>query len=245
MVLEKRSMLVEELLCLWMIAWHEGRSIRRKADHIASLAHSYAFIVIYSLVSAAHYTQMCITHTSTKSKALEDDHSSQLPAQGHLVGLFRSCGRIWHFADTRNDGRALVGQMLAYDKHMNFVLAECEEFRTIKAKKTKGDDSEPSTTQQKRTLGLVILRGETIVSVQVEGPPPVTAEEKGLMAGPGRGVAAGRGMPLGAGAPALAARPLAYAQAPPGFPPGMPGLPAGMPPGFPGGLPPGMPPPAG
>jgi small nuclear ribonucleoprotein (snRNP)-like protein len=33
---------------------------------------------------------------------------------------------------TRNDGRALVGQMLAYDKHMNFVLAECEEFRTVK-----------------------------------------------------------------------------------------------------------------
>jgi hypothetical protein len=32
----------------------------------------------------------------------------------------------------RNDGRALVGQMLAYDKHMNFVLAECEEFRTVK-----------------------------------------------------------------------------------------------------------------
>ena len=32
----------------------------------------------------------------------------------------------------RNDGRSLVGQMLAYDKHMNFVLAECEEFRTVK-----------------------------------------------------------------------------------------------------------------
>ena len=34
----------------------------------------------------------------------------------------------------RNDGRALVGQMLAYDKHMNFVLAECEEFRTVKVR---------------------------------------------------------------------------------------------------------------
>lgn len=54
--------------------------------------------------------------------------------------------------------------------------------------------------QQKRTLGLVVLRGETIVSVTVEGPPPVVNDDKtGLMAGPGKGVAAGRGMPLGAG----------------------------------------------
>jgi hypothetical protein len=54
--------------------------------------------------------------------------------------------------------------------------------------------------QQKRTLGLVILRGESIVSVTVEGPPPATSESTGgLTAGPGKGVPAGRGMPLGAG----------------------------------------------
>jgi small nuclear ribonucleoprotein B and B' len=120
---------------------------------------------------------------------------------------------------SRNDGRALVGQMLAYDKHMNFVLAECEEFRTVKVslyyfcrikrsiadgqgKKTKEastTDAAPSV-QQKRTLGLVILRGESIVSVTVEGPPPATSESTGgLTAGPGKGVPAGRGMPLGAG----------------------------------------------
>jgi len=170
--------------------------------------------------------------------------------------------------DGRNDGRSLVGQMLAYDKHMNFVLSECEEFRTVKvrddtkprihiprcprwkvtdsqSKKAKTDEP-TSTVQQKRTLGLVILRGETIVSVQVEGPPPVVGESKGLAPGPGAGVAAGRGMGLGAGAPGamggMAARPMAYARPPPGFPPGMPGMPAGMPPGFPGGMPPGMPP---
>lgn len=137
---------------------------------------------------------------------------------------------------TLNDGRQLVGQMLAYDKHMNFVLAECEEFRTVKSKK----DSETITVQQKRTLGLVILRGETIVSVSVEGPPPVASSGPGIAAGPGVGVPAGRGMPLG-GAPAMAARPMAYARPPPGFPPGMAGLPPGMPPGFPG-APPGMPP---
>jgi hypothetical protein len=43
------------------------------------------------------------------------------------------CGLSGGVADgSRNDGRALVGQMLAYDKHMNFVLSECEEFRTVK-----------------------------------------------------------------------------------------------------------------
>jgi small nuclear ribonucleoprotein B and B' len=40
------------------------------------------------------------------------------------------------------------------------------------------------------------LVGETIVSISVEGPPPNKDDEgKGLMAGPGKGVAAGRGMP--------------------------------------------------
>ncbi|ODN79455.1 hypothetical protein, variant [Cryptococcus amylolentus CBS 6039] len=145
---------------------------------------------------------------------------------------------------TLNDGRSLVGQMLAYDKHMNFVLAECEEFRTVKSKKKTGTNEPAPPTQQKRTLGLVILRGETIVSVSVEGPPPVQKDEPSLAPGPGQGAAAGRGMPLGAGAPgAMGARPMAYARPPPGFP-GAPGLPPGMPPGFPpaGVLPPGMPP---
>jgi small nuclear ribonucleoprotein (snRNP)-like protein len=105
---------------------------------------------------------------------------------------------------------------------MNFVLAECEEFRTVKvgtvfrvdtpemdqrankcqgkkAKDTNTTEAAPSV-QQKRTLGLVILRGESIVSVTVEGPPPSTADASGgLTAGPGKGVPAGRGRPLGAG----------------------------------------------
>ena len=84
----------------------------------------------------------------------------------------------WRLKVTLNDGRHLTGQMLAFDKHMNLVLADCEEFRRIKPKKKSGESDVPVELEQKRTLGLVILRGETVVSLSVEGPPPVTDEDK-------------------------------------------------------------------
>ena len=38
---------------------------------------------------------------------------------------------------TLNDSRQLVGQMLAFDKHMNLVIADTEEFRVVKKKRSK------------------------------------------------------------------------------------------------------------
>lgn len=84
----------------------------------------------------------------------------------------------WRLKVTINDGRAFVGQMLAFDRHMNLVLAECEEFRRVRPKKKAGETEAGPMQEMKRTLGLVILRGETVVSLSVEGPPPVTDEDK-------------------------------------------------------------------
>ena len=87
---------------------------------------------------------------------------------------------LWRIRVTLNDNRQLVGQMLAFDRHMNLVLADCEEFRRVKPKKkATNTDDEPAPSQElKRSLGLVILRGEMIVSLSVEGPPPIVDEDK-------------------------------------------------------------------
>ncbi|KAI0091775.1 hypothetical protein BDY19DRAFT_645575 [Irpex rosettiformis] len=84
----------------------------------------------------------------------------------------------WRLKVTLNDGRALVGQMLAFDRHMNLVLAECEEFRRVRPKKKAGESEAGPVQEIKRALGLVILRGETVVSLSVEGPPPVVDDDK-------------------------------------------------------------------
>lgn len=109
---------------------------------------------------------------------------------------------------TTLDGKQLVGQMLAFDRYMNLVLSDTEEFRATKkslleAKKALGDDTATVTiTEEKRTLGLVILRGETVVSVSVEAPPPTDPTARlgntgGMTQGQGQGKAVNRAIPTG------------------------------------------------
>ncbi|PAV60116.1 hypothetical protein WR25_10288 [Diploscapter pachys] len=94
------------------------------------------------------------------------------------------------------DGRNFVGYFKAFDKHMNILLAECEEHRTVKPKPGKKADGE-----ERRILGLVLLRGEHIVSMTVDGPPnrddeSVKLPKAGGIPGPGQAKPAGRGMPV-------------------------------------------------
>ena len=157
---------------------------------------------------------------------------------------------------------------------MNLVLADTEEFRKTRRRNAPkpsapgalSSTSEPTPlVEEKRTLGLVILRGTNIVSCSVEGPPPsdpsarLGAGASGagapstLQAGQGISRPAGRGLPMGLGGPAGLSGPpggFGFGGPPPpggaargGPPAGFGGPPpnfggSGAPPGFGRGVPP-------
>lgn len=127
---------------------------------------------------------------------------------------------------------------------MNLVIADCEEFRRVKTRNKRptapGAPPAPDIeSEEKRLLGLIILRGSNIISTTIEGPPPsdpsarlgpaTGSNASALATGPGVSRPIGRGAPapgLMGPAPGLG-RPPGMGAPPPGF-----GPPGSMPPGF-------------
>ncbi|KAL9470898.1 hypothetical protein ACSS6W_008839 [Trichoderma asperelloides] len=201
----------------------------------------YLFAIVFNGTWAIGFRIFLIESLPRKTRS----SASSLAQSANWAGYINYRMRV-----TLQDSRQLVGQMLAYDRHMNLVLADTEEFRRIKRKQNKpaapGGSSAGQTVvqEEKRTLGLVIVRGAHIISLTVESPPPADPSARlgkattggiasTLQAGPGVARPAGRG----AAAPISLAGPAAGvggAAPPPGFPsfPGAPGAPGA--PGFPG-----------
>lgn len=101
----------------------------------------------------------------------------------------------WKMKVSISDRRTLVGTFMAFDKHMNIVLGDTTEYRTVGSKRSG------ASKEEKRSLGLVLLRGETVVSMTPEAPPAPKSKAAALAfgrGGPGMGRAAGRGIPSAA-----------------------------------------------
>jgi small nuclear ribonucleoprotein B and B' len=126
-----------------------------------------------------------------------------MPRQNKMMQLVNQRLRI-----TLEDSRTLVGQLLAFDKHMNLVVSDVEEFRQTK----KGD--------QRRSLGLLVLRGKHIVGITAEGVPdanPTRTPVSQMKAAPGRAGSniPAPGAPLTGPAPGMFTGTAAYHPPPP------------------------------
>ncbi|KAL0245293.1 hypothetical protein GEMRC1_009372 [Eukaryota sp. GEM-RC1] len=68
---------------------------------------------------------------------------------------------LYHTVKAILADRTITGRLLGVDIHLNLVLADAEEVRITKSGK-----------EFKRSLGLTIVRGDSLVSTSVEAPPP-------------------------------------------------------------------------
>lgn len=123
-------------------------------------------------------------------------------------GQQADCGKVrlrahllqeaWHCSPDHHQSPWDVShRFMAFDRHMNMVLGDAEEFRRLPPKKGQEEVcawpawgcfhggfwgcagaeilscfSWHTQKEERRVLGLLLLRGEEVVSVTIEGPPP-------------------------------------------------------------------------
>lgn len=87
------------------------------------------------------------------------------------------------------DNKNYIGKLLAFDKYLNLVLADTEETRITKKsyQELKQNKSGP-VVEDKRLLGLIILRGEQIVSLTIESGPTIDNKKRLGILTKGKGI---------------------------------------------------------
>ena len=76
-----------------------------------------------------------------------------------------------------SETRTLEGKFLSFDRHMNIVLSGTTEHRTKIREDEDGDLCEIAT---QRPLGLVFVRGETVMQVLASKPKKKKIKKKGI-----------------------------------------------------------------
>ncbi|EGW34031.1 uncharacterized protein SPAPADRAFT_134699 [Spathaspora passalidarum NRRL Y-27907] len=85
------------------------------------------------------------------------------------------------------DNRTYIGTLLAFDSHLNLVISDTIESRITKKswanlKKNNSAGATSGTSKDvvldKRNLGLIILRGDQIISLSIESSPVVPVSSR-------------------------------------------------------------------
>ncbi|KAL0216514.1 hypothetical protein P9112_008698 [Eukaryota sp. TZLM1-RC] len=72
---------------------------------------------------------------------------------------------LYHTVTAILNDRTITGRLYGVDIHLNLVLVDAEESRVNKQGK-----------EIRRSLGLTIVRGDSLVSTSVDAPPPAQTE---------------------------------------------------------------------